>query len=214
MKLLLGHGTEARLLVDTDCKELSDKFAFWVINGQWRGSFDNGTIKTLEPWVFYDEITDTDIQILCSDQELLSGGYDDVISNYNNRMAENGLKTYEEFATVYTKRRTTVNVDSLVSFFDVHRPDGNTVKDLIRYLTDIEMEYPDKELLVSGGYDDVIMVEYIQEESDEDFDARIRKSYNAYVARQHEKKIKKAETREDKIKALEAEIERLKTIGE
>lgn len=215
MRLLLGHGLEPHLLVYTDCQNITDKFKFWAINGNWRGTYENGVITSAT----YDlnnggRLIDPDIQILCSDQELLSGEYEEVFEKYDSRMSKSDLKTYEEFASVYTKRSTIVNILSLVEFFDLYRPNQTTVKDLISYLTDLELEYPDKELIVNDGYNDELLIDYIKEETDEEFEARIRKSYNAYVARQNQKKIKKAETREDKIKALESEIERLKTIGE
>lgn len=216
MRLLLGHGIEAYLLVDAYCKEVTDKFKFRAINGEWDGTFDNGKVIAQDDWG-YETSTDTDVQILCSDQELLSGAYNDVIHDYNIRLSANGLKTYEEFASVYTKNRTTIYLDSLDTFFSVYHPNGTTVKDLIRYLTDLELEYTGIELLVNQGCSEEVLICYIKEETDEEYNARIRKSYNAYVARQNQmskciKVIKKAETREDKIKALEAEIERLKQL--
>lgn len=216
MRLLLGHGIEAHLLVDANCKEVTDRFKFRTINGEWDGTFDNGTVIAQDDWG-YETSTATDVQILCSDQELLSGEYNDVIDHYNNRISANGLKTYEEFASVYTKNRTTVYVDSLDTFFNLYPLNTTSVKDLIRFLTDLETEHSSVELLVNQGCGEDVLINYIKEETDEEFNARISKSFTAYVARQNQmskciKVIKKAETREDKIKALEAEIERLKQL--
>jgi hypothetical protein len=216
MRLLLGHGIEAHLLVDANCKEVTDEFKFRVINGEWNGAFDNGTIIGRDVWG-YENPTVTDVQILCSDQELLSGEYNDVIDHYNNRISANELKTYDEFASIYTKNRTTVYVDSLDTFFDLYPSNTTSMKDLISFLTDLETEHSSVELFVNQGCGEDVLINFIKEESDEEFNARIRKSYNGYVARQNLmskciKVIKKAETREDKINALEAEIERLKQL--
>lgn len=219
MRLLLGHGVEAYLLVDANCKEVTDKFKFRAINGEWDGTFDNGTVIGRDNWG-YETSTATDVQILCSDQELLSGDYNDVIHDYNNGISSNGLKTYEEFASVYTKNVTNVPVSSLDEFYELYSDDEATVTNLISFLSSIVSKYPDKELLFNwswNGETDDILVSYDSEESDEKFNARIRKAYDVYVAQQNQMSkcitvIKTAETTKEKIKALEAEIERLKQL--
>ena len=44
MRLMLGYNKEPYLLVSTSIKETCNKFKFYVINGNWDGLFNNGTI--------------------------------------------------------------------------------------------------------------------------------------------------------------------------
>lgn len=87
MKLLLGYENSAELLVEADHKAAENSnftyFSFYVINGGWRGIFDNGTI-----YLKFNsgklEKSIKGVQILSKDQRLLtsSPNYNDVFRNY------------------------------------------------------------------------------------------------------------------------------------
>lgn len=85
MRLMLGIETgEPWLLVEVATSYDPNKFRFTVINGAWRGRFDNGNIfieRDRKP-------SDTRVKIICDDQEKLCGDYNDVFGKFK----ENGKR--------------------------------------------------------------------------------------------------------------------------
>jgi|GEM_PF-3310424 len=85
MRLMFGvDKSNPTLLVDVDQKEYtSSSFEFCVVNGAWRGKFNNGQIT-----VITDQDNETSIpvnvKILCTDQDRLRGNYQDVFDNFSN----------------------------------------------------------------------------------------------------------------------------------
>lgn len=90
MRLILSADSIPLLLVDAYCKELQDTFKFWVINGNWDGIYDNGTVTVLrEDYVCH---TVTDMKILCADQKLLIGDdYHEIFNSYNKSITPNHI---------------------------------------------------------------------------------------------------------------------------
>ena len=98
MRLILGKGLGPRLLVSTRCSELLDKFEFWVINGNWRGWYDNSTISFTTRYRSEEIDTISNVEILCTDQKLLDGPeecYDEIIARFEKQTAgENNEKIW------------------------------------------------------------------------------------------------------------------------
>ena len=82
MRLMLGGDMASNLLVAASCKEVTDKFKFWVINGNWDGIFDNGTVTVISEG--FEIHTITGMKILCSDQMLLKGNdYSKIMNKFD-----------------------------------------------------------------------------------------------------------------------------------
>lgn len=82
MRLMLGYNNEPYLLVY--CNPINtDKFKFYVSNGNWDGLYDNGTITVFKD----DKIVNRSFgwRILSDDQDLLQGeDYNDVFLRFKN----------------------------------------------------------------------------------------------------------------------------------
>jgi hypothetical protein len=89
MRLMFGqrdfmtNKTSPTLLVEASIEpyqRLPDVFDFLVLNGEWRGIFNNGRINIHngnDPFHYLE-----DMEIICVDQKLLSGDYDDVFAKF------------------------------------------------------------------------------------------------------------------------------------
>lgn len=80
MRLMLGttQGTPA-LLVETQSHD-RQHFNFWVVNGDWKGSYNNGFITVYCPFGDYTSLVKD--EILCDNQDRLRGNYQDVFNNF------------------------------------------------------------------------------------------------------------------------------------
>ena len=85
---MLGTQERPSLLVNVNQEYSKDHFDFWVVNGCWEGTFQNGYVTVWGcPSGDYSSLDK--IEILCDNQDRLrssdwSGGYQIVFDNYNN----------------------------------------------------------------------------------------------------------------------------------
>ena len=85
---MLGTKERPSLLVNVKQEYSKDHFDFWVVNGNWDGTFQHGYITIWDcPSGDYSSLDK--IEILCDNQDRLrssdwSGGYQTVFDNYNN----------------------------------------------------------------------------------------------------------------------------------
>ena len=77
MRLLLGEGDKASLLMEVNKVFDPNKFKFYVVNGDWEGSFNNGVMTVNHTKSKYP------IKILSDNQGILKGQYNEVIENWN-----------------------------------------------------------------------------------------------------------------------------------
>lgn len=87
MRLMLGTKERAQLLVNVKQEHAPRHFEFWVVNGNWDGTFYNGYITVHHPWEPFSSLDK--VEILCDNQDRLrssdwSGGYQEVFNNFNN----------------------------------------------------------------------------------------------------------------------------------
>ena len=80
MRVMLGKDTEPSLLVDVEGDNYPTQFKFWVVNGAWEGSFNNGHITVN---AFPNDVHQY-VEILCDNQDRLCGEYQDVFENFDN----------------------------------------------------------------------------------------------------------------------------------
>lgn len=88
MRLMLGTVVRPSLLVNVKQEYSPTHFDFWVVNGNWDGTFYNGHVTVWDcPSGDYSSLDK--IEILCNDQDRLrssdwSGGYETVFENFND----------------------------------------------------------------------------------------------------------------------------------
>jgi hypothetical protein len=88
MRLMLGTKERPSLLVNVKQEHGPDHFDFWVVNGNWDGTYTDGYVTVWGcPSGDYSSLDK--IEILCDDQDRLrssdwSRGYEDVFVNFNN----------------------------------------------------------------------------------------------------------------------------------
>lgn len=78
MRLMLCRNNTPELLVNIRGTDTS-KFTFYVVNGCWEGTFDNGSVT-----VDYDKTVIENVEILCAEQDRLRGPYQDVFNNFDD----------------------------------------------------------------------------------------------------------------------------------
>lgn len=88
MRLMLGTQERPKLLVNVEQEYSPTHFDFWVVNGNWNGTFYNGYVTVYNcPSGDYSSLDK--VEILCDNQDRLrssdwSGGYQEVFSNFHN----------------------------------------------------------------------------------------------------------------------------------
>ena len=87
MRLMLGTKERPELLVNVKQEHSPTHFEFWVVNGNWDGTFYNGYVTVHHPWNPWSELEKT--EILCDNQDRLrssdwSGGYQEVFNNFHD----------------------------------------------------------------------------------------------------------------------------------
>jgi hypothetical protein len=87
MRLMLGTKDKPSLLVNVGQEYSPTHFDFWVVNGNWDGTFYNGYVTVHHPWEPYSSLDK--VEILCNNQDRLrssdwSGGYQEVFNNFHN----------------------------------------------------------------------------------------------------------------------------------
>lgn len=81
MRLMLGWANTPSLLVDVEKEYGPNHFDFWVVNGAWDGTYNNGQILIHR---YPDNSPTEHIDILCNDQDRLRGDYNTVFANFDN----------------------------------------------------------------------------------------------------------------------------------
>lgn len=81
MRLMIGDENEPRILVEVENWYDPRVFKFWVVNGAWYGTFDNGKVR-VEGKYGDGPVTYT-AKILCDDQNRLRGDYQTVFNNFS-----------------------------------------------------------------------------------------------------------------------------------
>jgi hypothetical protein len=126
------------------------------------------------------------------------------------------ILSYEEFIKDRKRYESKRELEAIDDFFDNDENcDGVTIDVFIGFLNKIKVEHNDKDLRVkqdSWYSSNKTYIAYTVYESDEDYTKRMTKSYNTYVEKQSANSIIMAVDPADKIKALEAEIARLKPL--
>jgi hypothetical protein len=84
---MLGTTERPELLVNVKDDYNPAHFDFWVVNGNWDGTYINGYVTVHHPWNPFSTLDK--VEILCDNQDRLrssdwSGGYQTVFNNYNN----------------------------------------------------------------------------------------------------------------------------------
>lgn len=88
MRLMLGTTERPSLLVNVKQEYSPTHFDFWVVNGNWDGTYYNGHVTVYGcPSGDYSSLDK--IEILCNNQDRLrssdwSGGYETVFTNFSN----------------------------------------------------------------------------------------------------------------------------------
>lgn len=87
MRLMLGTKERPELLVNVGQEYSPTHFDFWVVNGNWDGTYYNGYVTVHHPWEPYSSLDK--VEILCNDQDRLrssnwSGGYQEVFNNFHD----------------------------------------------------------------------------------------------------------------------------------
>lgn len=88
MRLMLGTKQRPSLLVNVGQEYSPTHFDFWVVNGNWNGTFYNGHVTTHDcPSGDYSTLDI--IEVLCDNQDRLrssdwSGGYQEVFNNFHD----------------------------------------------------------------------------------------------------------------------------------
>lgn len=85
MRLMLGTLERPSLLVSVHQEHSSNHFEFWVINGCWDGTFNNGHVTVWHPDNPWTDLEKT--EILSDNQDRLRCGrdeYQEVFNNFDN----------------------------------------------------------------------------------------------------------------------------------
>lgn len=87
MRLMLGTTERPELLVNVKDDYNPAHFDFWVVNGNWDGTYINGYVTVHHPWNPFSTLDK--VEILCDNQDRLrssdwSGGYQEVFNNFSN----------------------------------------------------------------------------------------------------------------------------------
>jgi hypothetical protein len=126
------------------------------------------------------------------------------------------ILSYDEFIKGRKRYESKRELEAIDDFFDNDENcDGVTIDVFIGFLKKIKEDHKDKDLRVkqdSWYSSNKTYITYTVYESDKDYTQRMTKSYNTYVENQSAKMIKMAVDPADKIKALEVEIARLRTL--
>lgn len=88
MRLMLGQSGKPSLLVNVEQEHSPTHFEFWVVNGNWNGTYTDGYVTTHNcPSGDYSSLDK--VEILCDNQDRLrssdwSGGYQEVFNNFHD----------------------------------------------------------------------------------------------------------------------------------
>jgi len=87
MRLMLGTKERPELLVNVKQEHSPTHFEFWVVNGNWDGTFYNGYVTVHHPYNPHSSLDK--VEILCDNQDRLrssdwSGGYQAVFDNFHD----------------------------------------------------------------------------------------------------------------------------------
>jgi len=87
MRLMLGTKERPELLVNVGQEYSPTHFDFWVVNGNWDGTYYNGYVTVHHSWEPYSSLDK--VEILCNNQDRLrssdwSGGYQEVFNNFHD----------------------------------------------------------------------------------------------------------------------------------
>ncbi len=82
MRLMLGTVDNPSLLVDIEQEYSPTHFEFWVVNGAWKGTFNNGHVTVWHPYEPWSELDKT--EILSDNPDRLRGDYQEVFNNFHN----------------------------------------------------------------------------------------------------------------------------------
>ncbi len=82
MRLMLGTVERPSLLVDIEQEYTPTHFEFWVVNGAWKGTYNNGHVTVWHPDTPWTDLDKT--EILCDNQDRLRGHYQDVFWNFHD----------------------------------------------------------------------------------------------------------------------------------
>ena len=87
MRLMLGTKDKPSLLVNVGQEYSPTHFDFWVVNGNWDGTFYNGYVTVHHPYNPHSSLDK--VEILCDNQDRLrssdwSGGYQEVFNNFHD----------------------------------------------------------------------------------------------------------------------------------
>jgi len=87
MRLMLGTKDKPSLLVNVKQEHSPTHFEFWVVNGNWDGTFYNGYVTVHHPYNPHSSLDK--VEILCDNQDRLrssdwSGGYQAVFNNFHD----------------------------------------------------------------------------------------------------------------------------------
>lgn len=83
MRLMLGTSDRPSLLVDLEQEKSPAEFDFWVVNGDWCGTFTNGYITVWDcPTGDFSSLEKT--EVLADNQDRLRGDYQTVFDNFCN----------------------------------------------------------------------------------------------------------------------------------
>ncbi len=82
MNLMLGNQGDPILLVSVKQEYSPKHFDFYVINGDWDGSFYNGHVTVWHPSNPWTSLEKT--EILTDNQDRLRGNYTEVFNNFQN----------------------------------------------------------------------------------------------------------------------------------
>jgi hypothetical protein len=87
MRLMLGTKDKPSLLVNVKQEHSPTHFEFWVVNGNWDGTFYNGYVTVHHPYNPHSSLEK--VEILSDNQDRLrssdwSGGYQEVFNNFHD----------------------------------------------------------------------------------------------------------------------------------
>jgi hypothetical protein len=89
MRLMLGKQGCPELLVEVDEKHTHNwvshrrHFAFWVVNGAWKGTFTDGVVEVFTPYSKEASLV-SGVEVLTDNQDRLRGDYQTVFENFDN----------------------------------------------------------------------------------------------------------------------------------
>lgn len=86
MRLMLGTKERPSLLVEIVQEYTPTHFEFWVVNGAWKGTYNNGHVTVWRPWEPWSDLSK--IEILSDNQDRLRSvpcyDYQVVFNNFDN----------------------------------------------------------------------------------------------------------------------------------